>query len=401
MRKTLIASGLFFLIFFYGLILSQTQFKVISEELEPKNPEFFYDYRGVTNVHSKNGLGSGTYTEVIEDALETGMDFLTFTDLNPFTSLPVPEGYHRKLLVIKGAELSYLDSRLLTFDIENRHSFETLGQTQTLLADMLSQSGPEADQDLILLAHPTKPGYEWAEPYPAGLDGIEVINLKSVWRQAWDNSKISFFWSAIVYPFNSQLALIRLYDEPQEELNLWDRLSSKRHTVGIAGSDATAKTSPIGGEFLRFPSYQTSFSLLSNHVLLRSELTGEAIGDQKKILNALSSGSFYMSLDVLGDPKGFVAYLADGEKIYPLGSRVKWTKGMKLVVKLPQKPSTPFEAAFLKDGHNVMSSNSTETEYVLNGPGVYRVIVRVFLSLTLPDGNRWFTWIYTNPFYLD
>ncbi|HVK61631.1 MAG TPA: hypothetical protein VM432_08780 [Bdellovibrionales bacterium] len=401
MRKTLIASGLFFLLFFYGLILSQSQFAVISEELEPKNPEMFYDYKGVSNVHTARGLGSGSYEDIIEAALETNLDFIAFTDLNPFVGPPVPEGYHRDLLVIKGAEYSYLDARLLVFDVDNRHSFETLGQTQTLLADLLSQSGPEADKDLILLAHPTKPGYEWSEQFPSGLDGIEVINLKSIWRQAWENSKFSFIWSTMVYPFNSPLALIRLYEEPQTELSMWDSLSLKRHTVGIAGSDATAKTSPVSGEFLRFPSYQTSFSMLSNHVLLRSELTGEAAGDTKKILGALSSGNFYMSLDVLGDPKGFVAYIRDDEKIYPMGSRVKWVKGMKMIVKLPQKPNTPFEAAFLKDGQHVMSSNSVDTEYIINGPGVYRVTVRVFLSLTLPDGNRWYTWLYTNPFYLD
>ncbi len=33
--------------------------------------------------------------------------------------------------------------------------------------------------------------------------------------------------------------------------------------------------------------------------------------------------------------------------------------------------------------------------------GVYRVIARVFPTLTLPDGQRWITWIYSNPFYVE
>jgi hypothetical protein len=84
-----------------------------------------------------------------------------------------------------------------------------------------------------------------------------------------------------------------------------------------------------------------------------------------------------------------------------MGSRAKWQPGMKLIVHLPQKPKVPFEAAFLKDGQHLMSSNSQDTEYELQGPGVYRVVIRVFTALTLPDGQRWISWIYTNPFYLE
>ncbi len=398
MRKVLISSGIFFLIFFYGLVLSQVHISVVPEELQPKNHTGFYDYRGVTNIHSNRKIGSGTPAEIIKAAHDVGLDYLFITDLNTFNGAPVPEGYNRNLLVMEGNEYSYLDSRLLLYDIGRRHSLETLGEAQVLLADLLSQSGKDAEQDLIVLAHPSKPGFSWSGPYPSGLDGIEVINLKSVWRHAWDDSKLSFIWSAIVFPFNPQLALLRLYEEPQPELNLWDQLSQTRPTIGIAGAEATARTTPIAGVALRFPSYQTSFSLASNHVLLPSELTGNAESDRSKIINALQSGQFYFSLDILGNPKGFAAYIQDGEKTHPMGSTVTWTPGMKMIVHLPEKPSVPFEAAFLKDGQHIMSSNSVDTEYELHGPGVYRVIVRVFLSLTLPDGNRWMTWIYTNPF---
>src|ERR1035437_9593946 len=141
-----------------------------------------------------------------------------------------------------GNEYSYLESRLLTYDRLHRHSLESLGQAQVLLADLLSQSGPDAEPDLIILAHPSKPGFSWTGAYPSGIDGIEVLNLKSIWQQAWNSSKISFLWSAIIYPFNLQLALLRLYEEPGEELNLWDQLSMKANTIGMAGAEATEKT---------------------------------------------------------------------------------------------------------------------------------------------------------------
>lgn len=401
MRKVLIASFIFFALFGYGLILSQMNVNVIQERLEPSNFPGYYDYRGASNVHTSLGLGSGTANEVIKGAQEAGLDFLFMTDLNLFGEPAVPDAYHRQLLVMSAAEYSYLDSRLLLYDLAKRHELETLGQAQVLLADLLSQSGSDEQQDLIVLAHPFKPGFSWSGAYPSGLDGIEVINLKSVWQQAWNNSKISFLWSALVYPFNSQLALLRLYEEPQKELALWDQLSASRRTIGMAGAEATAKTSPIGSFYLKFPAYQTSFGLVSNHVLLRSELTGEVESDRRKILKALSNGQFYFSLDVLGNPKGFAAYIQDGERTLPMGSRVKWSPGMKIMVHLPRKPRTPFETAFLKDGQHIMSSNSVDTEYEIHGPGVYRVVVRIFTALTLPDGQRWISWIYSNPFYVD
>lgn len=400
MRPILKFSFVFFLVFFYGLILSQVRINVQSEELEPKNHPGFYDYRGVTNVYTDRSLGSGTPTEVIKAAEESGLDFLFLTDLNIFSKNPTLDGYHRKLLVLNAAQYSYLESRLFLYDVKRRHEIDGLGQTQTLLADLLSQSGADEKQDLLILAHPTRPGYTWNGNYPSGLDGIEVINLKSVWEEAWERSKISFAWSAIVYPFNSHLALIRLYDEPESELRLWNQLTATRPTIGIAGADARAKTNPVAGFFIRFPTYQTLFSLASNHLLLRSELTGDVESDRKKVLSALSGGEFYFSIDALGNPKGFVAFAQHGEHVFPMGSEIKYAPGLKINVHLPRKPKVPFEAAFLKDGQHIMSSNSADTEFEVHGPGVYRIIVRVFLGLTLPDGNRWFTWIYANPFYV-
>lgn len=401
MRRILIASLIFFFFFTYGLVLTQIHVKVIREELEPANHPGFYDYKGATNVHTNRGLGSGSPNDVIHGAQEAGLDFVVLSDLNVFGAPPAPEGYHRKLLVLDVPQYSYLESRLLLYDPARRHALDSLGRAQVLLADLLSQSGPDAEQDLIVLAHPTKPGFSWSGPYPSGLDGLEIVNLKSIWQHAWNSSKISFLWTMIVYPFNSDLALLRLYEEDHEALALWDQLSANRRTVGFIGTEATAKTSPIGSFYLRFPSYATSFSLASNHVLLRSELTGEAESDRRKIMKALAAGQFYVSLDVLGNPKGFAAYLQEGERIWPMGSRVKWVPGMKMNVRLPRKPRVPFEAAFLKDGQHIMSSNSVETEYEVHGPGVYRVIVRVFPTLTLPDGQRWMTWIYSNPFYVE
>ena len=402
MRKIAICSAFVFALFGYGLLLTQHRFNIIKEELEPPNAPGFYDYRGATNVHTSQNLGTSTAEDVVRAAQEARLDWIYFTDLNLFDRRFTIEGYHRQLLAMMGAQFSYLDSRILSYDVLNRQSAESLGQAQLQLSDQLSQQGEDADRDVLVLAHPFKAGFAWSGAYPPGLDGIEVINPKSVWQRSWTNSKLSFLWSWVVYPFNAQLGLTRLYEDPEDELRLWDQLNSGgRRTFGFAGVEATARASILGATTIRFPSYETSFGLISNHVLLRSELTGDAESDKRKITRALAEGQFYMSLDVLGNPKGFYAYAQDKDRTYPMGSRIKWKPGLKIVSSLPQKPTVPFETAFLKDGQLVMSSNSQETEYVVHGPGSYRLVARVFIPLTIFDGQRWIPWIYSNPFQIE
>lgn len=401
MRPILMIAGVFFFLFAFGLFLAQYDVRIIRDELEPPRLTDFYDYRGVTHVHTNRHLGSGSEADIIVAAQTAGLDFLILTDLNDFKRDLETEGYHRKLLVLRGTSISYLDSRILAYDFKRRLRLESLGQSQVLMADLLSQSGDDANQDLLVLAHPFKPGYSWKGPFPSGLDGIEVLNLKSIWQAAWIHSKLSFAWSLLIYPFNSQLAFLRMYSEPRAELQLWDQLNKERKTIGFAGSEATAKTASVGGAFLKFPPYNVSFSLMTNHVLLTSELTGEPESDRRKLFDALNSGQFYMSLDILGNPKGFSAVLEDGEKHAPLGSKAKYKAGLRLRVRLPQKPRSPFEIAFIKDGELVASSNSVESDLNIDGRGFYRVIVRVIPTLPLPDGKRWITWIYTNPFYVE
>ena len=118
-------------------------------------------------------------------------------------------------------------------------------------------------------------------------------------------------------------------------------------------------------------------------------------------MQALNAGQFYMSLDILADPKGFLAEIrsADG-KAYPMGSKINWKQDMSLYIRLRKKPSVTFEIAVYKDGHHIASSNSQETSFNLHSPGVYRVIVRIIPTLPLPDGKKWLPWIYSNPFFV-
>lgn len=402
MRKLLVATALIFFYLIYGLYIANYDVRVFKEDLVAEPPRGYFDYRGVTNVHTNMSSGSGDITGVISAAQAAGLDWLSLTDLNVFDKPSSLAGYHSNLLVMMDGEYSYLNSRLLNVGVSTSRHLQGVGRSQVLFADLLSQPKKDADVGMLILAHPLKPKFGWSGAIPPGLDGLEVINLKNVWQESWNKNRFSFLMSLIVYPFHEQLALLRLFEAPDEELRMWDQLSQTRPAIGIAGADAEAKL-VVGGanSFLRFPTYETLFSLVRNHILLRSELTGNATTDFEKISGALRQGQFYMSLDILGNPKGFNAILKPKHgQVTMMGGSTTYEEGMQLEVTLPQKPDVPFDTVIYKNGERMMTSNSQVTNYFLNGPGVYRVMVRVIPTMPIPDGKKWIPWIYTNPFYV-
>ena len=401
--KSIIPSiiGLLLIYIIYGLFLSQYDLSIFPKELRPENPSGFYDYRGVFNVHSLLSTGGSSPKEIIEAAKNSDVDFLIFTDLNQQFPLEDVEGYDGKVLVFTGGEYSYINSRLLTPEIPTQFDFKGAGQSQVYFADILSHEEKNGTDPFLILAHPFKPKYHWTGDYPKGLDGIEVINLKSVWQKAWLENRASFFWTLFTIPFNERLALIRLFDSPDQEIELWDKLSQSRHTVGLLGADAESKLRLTNNWRIPFPTYESLFSIGSNHILLKSELTGNAKADREKVLSALKQGQFYMSMDLLANPRGFNAFIrAKDGKTFMMGSEIELQEDMDLIVELPNKPDAPFDLDIFRNGEKIMTSNSQNTRLTLQEPGVYRVRVRVIPTFPIPDGKKWVTWILTNPFYV-
>jgi len=253
-----------------------------------------------------------------------------------------------------------------------------------------------------VLAHPFNNGPTWTGDFPVGLDGIEIINPKSISSRAWANSKLNVFWSLVCYPFSPNLAFLRLFQEPTDEVALWDKvLSEKRKIFGYSGADASARAIPFASYLIKFPSYEKSFEITTNHILIEAELNGNFETDRLKIMKAFKQGQFYMSLDLLGDPKGFNAYIEDHDKIHPIGSSMKFNKHLRLISKLPFAPKDFYEIVVFKNGERDLTANQPEINYEVKGPGIYRIAVRVSTFLPLPDGKKWATWIYTNPFFVE
>ncbi len=401
MIRTLIAAtGLIIFYFIYGIYLSQSGITVISNSLKKNPSSDFYDYRGVMNVRTNRSNGSSSPLEVIKSAKRAGLDFIFLTDVDQFESSENISGYLDDVLVSSEGEYSFLDSRLLVYQLNSNFLKLEQDNAQLQLTDLLSKSVSEKKDFLIVLASPFRKGQSWSGAYPSGLDGIEIVNPKVISENAWLRSKLSVLWSFVIYPFNSRYAFLRLFREPEEELSLFDRLSKDRATLAFSGADASARAIPFANTLIKFPSYQSSFEISQNHILLKSELTGNYQKDRAKLLTALKAGNFYSSLDILGDPTGFNAVVEDDKNVFMMGDRVKINKSTRIKAKLPQEPRYFYELVVFKDGERFATSNEPTLDVPIKEAGVYRVTVRVSPLLPFPEGKRWFTWIYTNNFYL-
>lgn len=400
MKKLFQVAFVILFIAFYCLYLNRYSFIVANNEIELDDSEKYYDYRGITNVHSILSTGSSSPSEVVTVAQESKIDFLIFTEVNLLEHDQPLEGYFNAVTVLEAGLYSYLDARVLYYNAPLNQPPSSEGQAQVYFADLLSQFPRSADSGSIILAHPFHSRYPWTGEYPKGLDGIEVINLKRILEVALRDNKFNSIWSILTYPLNAHLSLLRVYKDPQQELELWDKLAQERKVIGIMGTDATAKAILFPGYFIKFPSYATAFSVASNHVLLKSELTGDFKTDKSKILSALQEGQFYFSLDILGNPKGFWTEMRSKGKTYLFGSEFKHSEDLQIVVHLPSTPLVPYEVRIIKDGVPFATSNATDTTMNIHSPGVYRIVVRLLVPMPFPEGKKWIPWIYTNPFYV-
>lgn len=400
MKSLVVIAFLAVTYFLYGFYINQYEVSTIPKQLSAEHAANYYDYKGVLNVHTDLSAGSAPASFVITSAKLANLDFLMFTDVNMFNVPTTFESYHGNLLVFSAGKYSYLDARLIYYSLNQEPIGNSLGEAQVKLADLLSQKTGASKDTLTVLAHPYKAGYNWNGEIPTGLDGFELWNQKSLTNRAWAESKLSVIWSLLIYPFNPRLSLLRLYTEPSDEVALLDKLSTQRKVVIYAGTEASARAIPLANYLVRFPSYKRTFEVMSNHIMLKSELTGSFNSDRVKVFNALKNGNSYLALDMLGDPKGFVATIDEENRSHLMGSEVKLAKNMVLKVKLPAKPKDFFEIVILRNGEAIAKINEPEANLPITQPGTYRVQVRVSPMLPLPDAKKWISWIYTNPFYV-
>jgi hypothetical protein len=218
-----------------------------------------------------------------------------------------------------------------------------------------------------------------------------------------------------------------IFDEPEKFLKIFDKQCQKGKFVGIAGNDThynvgivikkiddekveitdvlgenkyivlpiqslvepiqtKARNSKISDKIfeIRLDPYNVSFKYVSTHIFVKEI-------NEENILDSVRKGNCYVSFDWILPPEGFLFYLEDGEKKYPMGTEIKFKKGMKLKIFAPSNNSI---IKLIKDGEKLKEEKNFSLEYQLKEKGIYRVEIHLpFLKKEIP-------WIYSNPIYV-
>ena len=227
-------------------------------------PDRFVRVSGVAHIHTTASDGGGTLDEIEEAAATTGLDFIIVTDHNSMAGKP-REGYGASgILTIVGTEVSNHEGHLLATGLP-APAYRFSGDGLDALRDLDDLGG------LAFAAHPESPRDElrwtgWALP---GSWGLEVLNGDSQWRAAgWAR----LFRSALLYPLNTDYALLRLVQR-SPALDRWDELLTRRHAPAIAGADAHGTLRPGPSSSLPLPTYEAVFRVAQNYILLERPLT--------------------------------------------------------------------------------------------------------------------------------
>ena len=334
---------------------------------------------GVVHVHTTFSDGGGTPDEVILAAKAAGAQYVVITDHNNLDAKPF-EGYRDGVLVIVGSELSTTAGHLLGLGLADP-TYRFSGDARDGLEDIRDLGG------FALAAHPLSPREDlrftgWDLPGPWGL---ELVNGDSEWRKA--GARVLF--TAGLYGLNHRYALLRMLNPADATLARWDALLAERDVVGLAGADAHSRLPLTKTRSLRFPSYQSLFGLLRNHVLLKAPLTGGFEEDKAAVLEALRRGRAYVGLDGLAPADGF-SFVAEAEgRRATMGETVPPLTGLRLKAggRLPEGA----RLVLLRDGKPLAEATRSLAADV-PGAGVYRVEVHV-------EGAK-VPFILSNPIYV-
>jgi hypothetical protein len=346
-----------------------------------ENPDDGYTrVSGVVHVHTTLSDGGGEPGEVVAAAQKAGLGFLAITDHNNLDAKPI-EGYHQRVLVLVGSELSTTAGHLLALGIADP-VFRFSGEARDGLDDVRALGG------VAFAAHPTSPrdDFRWTGWDLPGPWGLELLNGDSEWRRA--------SWGRLarlggLYLLNPRYALLSGLTAPTEALSRWDGLLARRDVAGIVGADAHGRVPLTRKLAIRFPSYEAIFALARNHVVLRTPLSGDSGRDGIAIVEALRDGRSYVGLDALAPADAF-SFTAESEgRRWTMGETVAAGPEVGLSVRGRMPAGT--RLTLLRDG-KPMTESTAPVAVKAPGSGVYRVEARV------PGWDV--PWVVTNPIYV-
>ncbi len=344
------------------------------------------------HMHTTYSDGSGTFSELGQAALKTGVDVLLVTDHNVLVK--GMDAYYRngeKQTLVLACEEIHDQKRkpqknhLLVFGIEQELS--SLADNPQILINKVRSLG-----GLSFIAHPMDPAMpafgetdiSWDDWSVSGFTGLELWNgfseLKSVAKGKLDAIFYAYFPQAIPH------------GPLPQTMQIWNDLLSKGlRVVAIGGSDAHASHISLGPLHKTIFPYEYHFTTINTHVFTPRPLTGNLLQDRKMIFEALAAGHCFIGYDLPASTRGFQFFAEGRDSSVIMGDKIATNGAVTLQGRFPSKA----EIRLIKDGKCIKSLHGETISYVANEDGVYRIeACRTFLGKTRG-------WIFSNPIYLE
>ncbi|HZR27003.1 MAG TPA: hypothetical protein VFA59_25630 [Vicinamibacterales bacterium] len=351
---------------------------------------------GIVHVHSNRSDGSSSPDEIAAAAARAGVKFLVFTDHGDATRTPDPPVYRSGVLCLDGVEISTSGGHYIALDMPAA-PYPLAGEARDVVEDVKRLGG------FGIVAHPDspKPQLRWTE-WTAPFDAIELLNPDTSWRilaqQPRWRERSQLFAALVDYPFRAPETMANLL-QPSGSVYSWLALAERRRVVAIAGLDAHARINMRGdpgeakGWMLPIPGYEPAFRMLSIHVAIDRDLTGNAATDGSVVMRGIRGGHLYTVVDGLASPPAFdftatneFGTVHEGDQL-SAGSAV----ALRIRSNAPARYTT-----LVHEGTKVIAQATDPQDMTVHGgaqPAVYWVEI-------VSNGPRPITWLRSNPIYV-
>jgi hypothetical protein len=358
---------------------------------------------GIIHVHTNRSDGLSGPDEIAAAAAKAGLKFLIFTDHGDGTRRPDPPQYRAGVLCLDGVEISTSDGHYVAIDMPVS-PYPLAGEGRDVVEDVRRLGG------FGIAAHPDspKPELQWRD-WKAPIDAVELLNPDTGWRvwaqQATGNAER---WSArrrllsalIDYPFRPAPVITNLLTRSTVIVARWLTLDSQRRIVAIAGADAHSKIAPRSADpgdsryALPFPSYESSFRVLSIHVKAERPFSGDAAADARVLMRAIRTGHLYTAVDGAATPASFAFTAANEHGTVNEGDELGVGGPVTLRVRSNAPPG--FTTIIWKD-LSVFSTDHHEQDFTVQAPAEPAVYWAEIQSTGQPHPV---TWVQSNPIYI-
>ncbi|CAN5354042.1 hypothetical protein BH09PSE1_BH09PSE1_30530 [soil metagenome] len=353
-----------------------------------------FDYAGLIHVHTGHSDDArGDYAGRARAAAGHGIRFIVITDHNTLgPGVARGDAWRDGVLMLTGLESSRPEGHLLAVGMETAPlSPET--PTDAFLASVTGQGG------LAVLAHPTHRKWAWEGPIDDRIGAMEILDLADQFAASSATDKIT---ALAGLPVTGPRAYLTMATRPDTALALWDTIGQRRRMVGLYAPDIHEAIEVSDDNKIPFPPAGDIMRLARDHVLTSRPLSGDVMSDRAVLLDAIGQGRVYVSLDILGDGRGFDFAALSGSARVEMGAETQVGGPRRFEVTLPRH-ARRLQASIrlLRNGQVVSTSapSATSLSYSDARPGVYRVEVLVPAEV-VRTSSKDVVWIYSNPVYV-